>query len=138
MACGAFEEMKARLSSVKTPLDPTSNVPNVLYKICGFLEVITSSKTNMPVYSQKSEDNATIISIFMNTALIGITPLLASILLSNGPPKGSKFPPIVSTTVLNIALSAVRVLNNFARLDLKNFQVKIESTLITTARMLLE
>lgn len=122
--------MKTRLSSVKTPLDPTSSVPNVLYKICGFLEVITASNTNIPIYSQKTGENLTIINSFKDTVLVGIIPLLGSILLSNGPPKGSKFPPIISTTVLNIALSAFRVLNNFARLDLKYFQVKYLSNLL--------
>jgi hypothetical protein len=59
------------------------------------------------------------------TELVGITQLLTTLLLSNGPvkPKTDKDSSL-PLTVISASILGIKILNNIARIDLYMFQVK--------------
>jgi len=64
-----------------------------------------------------------IIQIFKSTNIVGILPLLASLLLQGKPTRGSSIPPpVLPATIWSIIFSSVKVLGNIAALDFKFFQ----------------
>ena len=76
------------------------------------------------VFSGKSCDDPTLLTcVLKQTELVGLMQLLYAILLSDGPPRHSHSPPLLSQHMQAIAMATIKALNNSAILDLKMVQV---------------
>lgn len=121
----------ARLNPVKLPLDVIAMNPIAVQKGLQLLLFVTQypqtkSPSTMPVYQNRkgaaSNVERAIVSLFNDASLCGIIPILASLLLANGPLRFKQ--NHLSGTVLTITLLCIKILNNLALLNLDNLQVQ--------------
>ena len=94
------------------------HIPLAILKTLIFLETLTSAIAGSharPVYitSQVSEH---IVFVLRETDIVGVVPLVASLILSY------KYPKRLPQTLLSLTMIAVKMLNNCARIDLNLIQ----------------
>ena len=82
----------------------------------------------MNIFSEKPVDDPTSLTIALKqTELVGLMQLLYAILLHDGPPRHSSYPPPLTNSTLSIATATIKTVNNCAIIDLKMMQVHILS-----------
>jgi len=117
--------MKERFVSVKHPMDTTTVVPQIIYKSISFLHQITNTKFAVNGKCSSVSTNLVdqgIVQSVKDSSLVGILPLLTSLLLSNGPIRSSKPVTTISSSNLIVSLLSLKILNNIAVMNLPYFQ----------------
>ena len=71
-------------------------------------------------------DDPTLLTVILKqTELVGLMQLLYAILLHDGPPRHSSYPPPLTGSTLSIATATIKTVNNCAIIDLKMMQVHL-------------
>jgi hypothetical protein len=114
----------SQLSALKAPLDTGTPWPVLLVKAATFVQHLFAAYR--PVSPSGCHDEIT--ALICRTDLAGLVTLLASILLAEGPIRGS-VPPRLSHAVVQICSAATKALLAIAALDLQTFQTSAGATL---------
>ncbi|CDW90779.1 UNKNOWN [Stylonychia lemnae] len=131
-------KIKSKFQIINGPLDLSEmmgQVPLFLLKSAAFIESLTNilqiDAINRPVYEKSTKIGEHIIFVIQNTELFGIIPMITTILLSRNQPfkPSQNYQQIVSTsnkilpqTILSLAITSVKILNNVLRMDYKAAQ----------------
>lgn len=102
--------------------DSKSKIQNVLQKVLQFLETLTSllEAKNVRQLGEGMTINSSVYFVLTESDMAGCIQLLASLLLSKG--QYSKGIKVVPKNLLNQSILVIRILNNFARGDLRALQ----------------
>jgi hypothetical protein len=112
----------SQLSALKAPLDTGTPWPLLLIKAATFVQHLFAAYRPIPGCHEE------VTSLISRTDLAGLVTLLASILLAEGPIRGS-VPPRLSHAVVQICSAATKALLAIAALDLQTFQSSAGATL---------
>uniref|UniRef100_A0A7S1PHR9 S phase cyclin A-associated protein in the endoplasmic reticulum N-terminal domain-containing protein n=1 Tax=Percolomonas cosmopolitus TaxID=63605 RepID=A0A7S1PHR9_9EUKA len=132
-ALGGLEETMLLLTRYiqSTQLGLSSAIPPMIHKAAYLLqstaECIVSLRDleSKPVFEKSSAaigPEESIVSVLTKSVVVELLPLLAHLLLKQGPSRGENFQQSVSPSILNLCLAVFKFLNNYACINFRGFQ----------------
>ncbi|XP_074649946.1 S phase cyclin A-associated protein in the endoplasmic reticulum-like isoform X2 [Tubulanus polymorphus] len=128
ISVGVVDKLHQYFSGVREPIDddiPASDfLTHSLALLCSMIRVNTKKSSNVFEKNCKIQDPTQLISTFSATELFGIVSLLYGMLLHGDAPsrRDTESPPELPLHTLNVTVSAIKMLNSMAALDLNTFQ----------------